>query len=281
MQVLRQCFGSMRENTNVPFELYVLNNGSCPSVSKYLEHLYDQGHITYLIKSQRNVGKVGGWNILFGACQSDIICYTDSDVYFYHDYLQAGIDVLETYPEAGMVTCQPIAGGDMRFVRTTIEAMNASDINIAIGRLIPDQLLRKIVESLGRGEDEINRRSENRHDVRMERNGIVAYSNASHFQFLTRREVVNQLFPVSAGVLLGGDTQFEDTNPRMRWWRLCTENYLVHHIGNVPDEIEQSDPADLNDKVQSKGYRSIGRNIHAVRSVVKYLHAATYKYLYK
>lgn len=285
LDVLRKFFASSRQNTAVVHDVYVFDNNSCAEVLMYLESLFEEGEIDYLFKSRRNVGKVAGWNVLFGACQSKYMCYADSDVVFYEDYLREGLKVLEAFPRAGMVTCQPIAGGDMTRVRASLEAREYDDITITEGVLVPDDQLIMAVRALGKGDDEIARRNHKRIDVRLERCGVAAYSNASHFQFITTRDVVAELFPSESAVLLGGDIQFEDDYPKMKWWRLCTVDYLVHHIGNQLVEGESQNVILRSDGVGIRSIVARARRLlfhsHVVRRTIKTVHAATYKMLYK
>lgn len=77
MDVTRLTIESILANTKSPFDLLVFNNGSCPEISDYLQSLYDQGSIDYLIHSKRNIGKLNALKIIFNSAPGEIVAYTD------------------------------------------------------------------------------------------------------------------------------------------------------------------------------------------------------------
>lgn len=237
-EVLKLCLQSMRSTTSVPFDLMVFDNGSCQAVVDYLVRLKEAGFIQYLMLSDSNLGKVGAWNFLFQAAPGDIVSFCDSDVYFLDGWLEESIKILENFPKAGIVTAVPIAGGDQSTLPTTQMAYKDTTVSIKTGKFICDEFIKAVVRSIGRGEDEVNRRNSGpeRVDVLIKSKGAEAFATASHFQFTTRKMILDQLFPVKSELLLGGDTQFDNEMVSLGFWRLSTKDYLVHHMGNrVPD----------------------------------------------
>jgi hypothetical protein len=57
--VLKVCLGSIWENTDVPYDLLVFDNASCPEVCAFLSDTYRKGKIQYLVLSDKNIGKGG------------------------------------------------------------------------------------------------------------------------------------------------------------------------------------------------------------------------------
>ena len=94
---------------------------------------------------------------------------------------------------------------------------------------------------LSLGKTEADYFSGERFDTRVTRRGTSAFLSAQDFQFITRREVIQDVLPLRL------DKSVEDYDPiyspvfekkvdQKGWWRLSTCNYLVHHMGNhVPD----------------------------------------------
>ena len=91
----------------VQFDLLVFDNGSCTEVVSELNRLQAQKQIDWLILSRHNMGKAGAWNWIFAAMPNPLICYADSDVLFRPGWLEASREVLEAFPQAGMVSAQP------------------------------------------------------------------------------------------------------------------------------------------------------------------------------
>jgi glycosyltransferase involved in cell wall biosynthesis len=288
LEVLKLCLQSMRENTRQPFDLMVLDNRSCVEVRNYLLDLYGQDRIQYLILSDSNLGKVGAWNLLFLSAPGEIISYADSDVYFLEDWLGASLQVLGVFPEAGMVTAQPIAGGDISGLWTTQAAQKDPSIQMQIGHLIPDAYLIAHLKGLGVPQQEYDCRHKDRKDVLLSRGTAQAYATASHFQFTTTRQAVSALFPSRTMVPLGDDDQFDIKMRELGFWRLSTIEYLVHHMGNfVPDFIEELPWVNTTQALQGKAEQSpsisdrsrlLGNRF--VRHFLKRVNSLSYRLLY-
>ena len=95
--VLKLCLGSIWENTDMPYDLLVFDNASCPEVREYLVQKQQEGKIQFLILSDTNLGKGGAWNIMLAAAPGEVIAYTDNDCYFFSGWLSNSLKVLETY----------------------------------------------------------------------------------------------------------------------------------------------------------------------------------------
>src|SRR5574340_1813994 len=107
LDVLRACLNSMHDRAGLPFDTMVFDNGSCGEVREYLRAEHEAGRIQYLVLSEKNVGKGGAWNLILGGAPGEIIAYCDSDVLFSPDWLRRSVEVLETFPNVGMVTARP------------------------------------------------------------------------------------------------------------------------------------------------------------------------------
>ncbi len=107
LDVLKACLGSIDENSDLPHDLLVFDNGSCPEVQDYLLGEQRAGRIQYLFLSGKNLGKGGAWNFILAGAPGEIIAYADSDVLFFPSWLSRSVEILETYPRVGMVTARP------------------------------------------------------------------------------------------------------------------------------------------------------------------------------
>ena len=107
LDVLKVSLESMRKDAGLPFDLMVFDNGSCPEVRDFLVKEKEEGRIQYLILSEKNMGKGGAWNVMLAGAPGEIIAYTDSDVLFSPNWLSRSVEILETFPNVGMVTARP------------------------------------------------------------------------------------------------------------------------------------------------------------------------------
>ena len=92
LNVLKAHLTSVRENAGLPFDLMLFDNGSCEEVQQYLLDEFNAGNLEYLLLSQKNLGKGGAWNMLFGGAPGEIIAYTDNDVLFFKELVE-GISI--------------------------------------------------------------------------------------------------------------------------------------------------------------------------------------------
>ncbi len=103
LEVLKASLWSLQANTRTPHDLMIFDNGSGSEAAAYLRQLHDAGEVTFLLRSVRNLGKLGALQILVGAAAGELIAYADDDFYYYPGWLEAQLQVLDTYPNVGMV----------------------------------------------------------------------------------------------------------------------------------------------------------------------------------
>jgi len=90
-----------------PYDVMIFDNHSCAEVREYLKEASDQAKIQYLIFSDTNIGKIGAWNFIFGAAQGKYVVFSDGDILYRPGWLQASLELFETFPNVGMVTARP------------------------------------------------------------------------------------------------------------------------------------------------------------------------------
>ncbi len=111
LDVLKLCLGSIWDNTDLPYDLLVFDNGSCQEAQDFLTKSCRAGRIQYLILSDKNLGKGGAWNIILSGAPGEIIAYADSDVLFSPGWLSRSVEILQAFPKVGMVTARPFRMG--------------------------------------------------------------------------------------------------------------------------------------------------------------------------
>src|SRR5512140_4027251 len=137
LDVLKACLQSIRNNPGLPFDLMVFDNGSCAEARDFLVSEKEAGRIQYLILSEKNVGKGGAWNVILAGAPGEIIAYTDSDVLFSPNWLSRSVEILETFPNVGMVTARPFRTPP-EFIPSTITwAQNTAGAEVREEQFIP------------------------------------------------------------------------------------------------------------------------------------------------
>jgi glycosyltransferase involved in cell wall biosynthesis len=234
MQVLQNCLGSIWANTDLPYDLMVLDNGSCKEATDYLLQMQREGKIQYLILSEKNLGKGGAWNLMLDGAPGEIIAYSDNDCYFYPGWLSNSLKVLETYPNVGMVTSRPIAQRE-EFATKTIEwAQQTPGVDFERGRFLDWETFRSFTMSLGHDEEETRELYKTHQDLRVTYNGLQAHIGAIHYQFLAYKKVIKEFLPFDMDKAMGQVRQLDIRMNEAGYLRLMTATPYMQNMSNDP-----------------------------------------------
>ncbi len=229
----------------------------------YLIEAQQAGRITYLMLSDRNLGKGGAWNQIFAAAPGEIIAYTDCDARFSPGWLEASIQLLHTYPHVGMVTSRPFRSPPELYGATLAWAEAEPEAVVERGCLIPWEDFRAFDLSLGQEETAVRERYERTQDVRLTYHGAVAFVGASHWQFVSRKSVLQGFLPFDMDRPMG---QVRDLDRRMDeagYLRLMTEQPLAMNMSNTLRPI----PAPGSARPRARRTRPVARPVRvAARS---------------
>ncbi len=243
LDVLKVCLQSLRENTRVPFDFMVFDNGSCPEVVDFLRNEQAEGRIQYLILSEKNLGKGGAWNMILSGSPGEIIAYTDSDALFYEGWLEKSLELLETFPNVGMVTARPFRTNPEFITSTTAWGEQNPDANIEMGDFIPFEVFREFDLSLGQSEEEIRQHYEATTDTRLTYKGLSAIAGASHWQFIAKKEVLAKFLPFDMSRPMGQVKQLDQRMNEAGYLRLMpTEPYAMNMSNTLRGVKGQSQP---------------------------------------
>ncbi len=246
LDVLKVCLNSIIAHTGLPHDLVVFDNASCPEVVSYLTEMRAEEKIQYLILSDKNVGKVGAWNFVFGADLGEYYAYADSDAYFYPGWLEKHLELFKTFPEAGTVT-GVARRGNRTFYSHTLELLGGlSNAVVEEGQFIPPEWLYEMARSLGK-EEEVKEELK-QSDYRITRNGVSAYATGNHFQFMVKAETIRKYIPFPYDRPMGESVHnFDWAINSSDMLRLATADRVTRHLGNALDEQTLSEvPASLH-----------------------------------
>lgn len=236
-EVTRMTIESILANTTMPYDLMVFDNGSCPQVVDYLREKHDAGEIQYLILSSQNIGKMGALQMIFRAAQGEIVAYTDDDVFFLPGWLEAHVNLIDTYPNVGAVTGFYIRERMRADVDSTLAFLNQPGVTTERGLLIPRSWEEEYMENSGRSQERYDSEVAGLEDIKIHYQGVDAWVSAHHYQFAAKRSVILNAIPQEwTGKLMGQMVEMDHTIDQQGYLRLCTADQTVRLMGNVLDE---------------------------------------------
>jgi glycosyltransferase involved in cell wall biosynthesis len=256
LDVIKLCLGSLIENTDLPYDLMVFDNGSCQAAQDYLRGLKDQGQIQYLILSEKNLGKGGAWNILLSGAPGEIVAYTDSDAYFYPGWLSRSVQLLETYPQVGMVTARPFRQNESANTQTIAWAENSRAVKVEKGAFIGWEDFWSFVRSLGNTQEQAREWYETSQDIRLTYKNVSAIVGASHWQFTAWKKTLQEFLPFDMSRPMGQVRQLDERMNEAGYLRLMPTDMLAQNMSNrVPDAYRQVGAVDSKSSKSPKRRR--------------------------
>jgi glycosyltransferase involved in cell wall biosynthesis len=234
LDVLKLMLASLRANTAEPFDLFVFDNASGPPIREYLLHEYERGHIQYLVLARQNVGILAAHNFVFGAAPGEYVAYADSDLYFHPGWLAASLQILQTFPGAGIVSGVPIHHqSEIATASTLAWASQDPEAHLETGALIPREWTVDQCEGFGRDPDRYLAERQAIANARITYRGARAYAGAFINQFVGRKDVIAQTLPFSEEWLLHGAGDLLTRLDELGHLVLSTDGLYVHHLGNT------------------------------------------------
>lgn len=240
-EVLKACLdGICTGTTDVDYDLLVFDNGSCDEIKQYLLEEQAKGAIQYLIFSEKNLGKGGAWNIILKGAPGEIIAYTDNDCLFSAGWLSKSLEILETYPNVGMVTARPFRTNPDFYTGTLDWAKTTEGVQLESGQLVPYEVFREFDLSLGQSEEEIRAHYESTEDYKLIYKGIPAIAGASHWQFTAYKNVLSEFLPFQMDRPMGQVKQLDMRMNEKGLLRLMPVEPFAMNMSNTTLNLAQT-----------------------------------------
>ncbi len=231
--VIRVCILSIIQNTKKPYDLMVFDNGSSAKVVSFLKQQHELGNIDFLILSRKNIGKVSALQFMFKAAPGEIIAYCDDDVFFLPGWLDRHIEVIDTYPNVGVVSGFYIKNHMKEGIKTTLQFAKRPEVKMERGDLVEKEIEQHYISNMGRTWEQYHQEIKGLQDVRMTYKGIQTYASAGHYQFVAIKEQIMKALPEKGkNNLMGQMRELDTAIDDLGLLRLCTTPATVRLLGN-------------------------------------------------
>ncbi len=273
LEIFKIQVASLHKNTMEDFDLLVFDNGSCQAVQSELQKMQTEGLIDWLTLSRHNIGKTGALNWGIRALPNELVCYSDGDVYFRPGWLENSLNILNAFPQVGMVTAQPCYFDSLAGTgRAHLSLTEIPQIEVSTQKADP-ATTEEYVRSIGDNPELQSRYRDHVWQTARERGtGAKAVIGASHFQFLADRSRFERILPLPSihGLNREDDYQIIARLDQIGLLQLSTEKSFVYHMGNSLDnatleDIEYDNLKTFIQKESSAGIRDKGSQLRPLK----------------
>lgn len=237
--VLKKSLESLLKTTNSSVtNITIINNNCRKEVTEYLDDLLSENLIDKHVKMSFNYGKI--YTVLAEAKSSyeNVITIADADVFYFSDWYQESIRVLNTFKKVGVVA--PLPMPQLAYYNNNSLFFHEF-FNLKKGNLVNVEDLKLFEKSIN---SKISLKKENWFNKQLylkKRNAIVCIG-AGHFIATYRKELLDEInIDKPIYIFEDGAENYHIDSPidKLGYYRVSTLKTYVYHLGNtIPKWID-------------------------------------------
>jgi O-antigen biosynthesis protein len=144
VELTKACVGSLRRNTDVDYELIIVDNGSTDGSAQFATEAADRS-----VLNETNLGFAAGMNTGLQVATGKYVAFINNDTTFPAEWASRIIETFKTHPNAGIVAPAVTAAGNLVTVRNTpgdqrIVLTPFGELPSGVVYVMPTQLIRDL-----------------------------------------------------------------------------------------------------------------------------------------
>jgi hypothetical protein len=221
----------MRNNSHREHTFMVWDNDSGEEFTWWLQSKFDAD----ILILSKNIGKNQARAAAIQMMPlGSIVCYSDDDIFYYDNWLNPQIELLNHFPNVACVTGMPIRTMQRWGNENTLKWARAN-AKVKQGQFIPREWENDFADSIGRSHEKHIEMTIKDFDYLIEYDGKQAYAHAHHAQFIGYvAQIRNAIIPQDDMAM--SDEKPTDIALDKVGLRLCTTQRYTRHIGNILDD---------------------------------------------
>lgn len=233
LEIIKLALNSMREHAGQDAAVMVWDNGS--ACTEFLNWLVCDFMPEIFVMSD-NVGRNNARTAMINMFPDDtIIAMSDDDMFFYPGWLSESIDILENFPNVGMVSAYPVRVQFHRAPTSSTLDWAKKNAKREDGKFIPEQWNEDFWVSIGIDSPFYKNRASTIIEKRAVYKGRSVYLTSHHCQWAGYAGRIKPLLWYDKEAM-APDKPFDTSINDAGLLRLTTTERLSRHIGNVLDD---------------------------------------------
>lgn len=230
LEVVQTCLTSMRAGAGIEHTFMIWDAGSCFELKSWIEYEFKPD----VFIQAPNTGKTFAQTAAVGMLPpGTIVAYSDDDMFFYPEWLQPQLDLLDHFPGVSVVTGYPVRTA-FRWGCEQTKQWARNYATLESGEFLPQQWEDDFARSIGRDPAWHKEYTKDDIDWLITFKGKSAYATAHHCQFVAYSNTLKK-YPRWSHEAMQEEKSFDIAMDRLGL-RLATTGRYCRHIGNVLDE---------------------------------------------